>query len=204
MAIKERKEREKQDMRNLIIDSATQLFLKQGYDKTSIRNIAEDIEYSPATIYLYFKDKDEIFYIIHENAFEILDKLLRQHNSISDPYERLHELGKTYVNFALENPDYYDLMFVMRAPLAEIKHKEKWSAGECAFGYLLETMAACIDQGLIKPADKFVAAMTVWSFVHGLVTLYIRERTCILEMPDEDVRQMMNASLSHFLTQMKT
>ena len=73
MAIKERKEREKQDMRNLIIESATQLFLKQGYDKTSIRSIAEDIEYSPATIYLYFKDKDEIFYVIHENAFALLE-----------------------------------------------------------------------------------------------------------------------------------
>ncbi|WP_031527854.1 TetR/AcrR family transcriptional regulator [Dyadobacter crusticola] len=204
MAIKERKEREKQDMRNLIIDSATQLFLKQGYDKTSIRNIAEDIEYSPATIYLYFKDKDEIFYIIHENAFEILDKLLRQHNSVTNPFERLRELGKTYVDFALANPDYYDLMFVMRAPLAEIKQKEKWSAGECAFGYLLETLAECIEQKLIRPVDKFVAAMTVWSFVHGLVSLYIRERICILEMQDEDVRKLMNASLDHFLNQLKT
>jgi AcrR family transcriptional regulator len=204
MAIKERKEREKQDMRNLIIESATQLFLKQGYDKTSIRNIAEDIEYSPATIYLYFKDKDEIFYVIHENAFAILDQLLRSHNVIKDPVERLHALGKTYVKFALENPDYYDLMFVMRAPLAEIKQKEKWAAGECAFGYLLETLTQCLDEKRIKPADSFVIAMTVWSYVHGLVTLYIRERMCILDMPDENVREMMSISLETFLNQLKT
>jgi AcrR family transcriptional regulator len=204
MAIKERKEREKQDMRNLIIESATQLFLKHGYDKTSIRNIAEDIEYSPATIYLYFKDKDEIFYVIHENAFDLLVKLFREHDTISNPYERLGAIGRTYINFAFENPDYYDLMFIMRAPLSQIKHEERWNAGECAFGYVLDTLTQCLDQNLIRPADKYITAVSVWSFVHGLVSLYIRERMCILEMPDDVVRDIVNASFENFFQSLKT
>jgi AcrR family transcriptional regulator len=61
MGILERKEREKQEMRDLILNVATEMFIEEGYDKTSIRKIADKIEYSPATIYLYFKDKDEIF-----------------------------------------------------------------------------------------------------------------------------------------------
>ena len=191
-------------MRNLIIESATHLFLKHGYDKTSIRNIAEDIEYSPATIYLYFKDKDEIFYVIHENAFQILDDLLRKHEVIKDPLERLHAIGKTYMQFAIDNPDYYDLMFIMRAPLAQIKHEEKWNAGECSFGYLLETLTACLDAKLIRPGDKYITAISVWSFVHGLVSLYIRERTCVLDLPDEAVRDMMNYALENFLSGLKT
>jgi AcrR family transcriptional regulator len=204
MAIKERKEREKQDMRNLIIDSATQLFLKQGYDKTSIRNIAEDIEYSPATIYLYFKDKDEIFYDIHENGFAILDKLFRAHDVIENPFERLRAVGKTYVQFAFDNPDYYDLMFIMRAPMSKIKNEEKWVAGDCAFGYVLETLTDCLEQKLIKPADKYVTAISVWSFTHGLVSLYVRERMCILQMPDEEVREMLNVALENYLMLLKT
>jgi AcrR family transcriptional regulator len=204
MAIKERKEREKQEMRNLIIESATQLFLKQGYDKTSIRIIADDIEYSPATIYLYFKDKDEIFYVIHENAFDILDKELRKHDVIADPFERLLAIGRTYIKFGLENPDYYDLMFIMRAPMQQIKNEEKWKAGECAFGYLISTLEACLEQNNIRQADLHVTAIMVWSFVHGLVSLYVRERMCILMLPDDATREVLYTSFDLFMTNLKT
>ncbi|MCE6992133.1 TetR/AcrR family transcriptional regulator [Dyadobacter sp. CY323] len=204
MAIKERKEREKQDMRNLIIESATQLFLKHGYDKTSIRNIADDIEYSPATIYLYFKDKDEIFYVIHENAFELLNKELRKNEAIENAFDRLGGIGRTYMKFALENPDYYDLMFIMRAPLSQIKSEQKWEAGECAFGYVTETIGACLEQKLIKPADKFLLAMSVWSFVHGLVSLYVRERMCVFPLSDDLLRDMLYSSLENYLSILKT
>ncbi|MCF0069850.1 TetR/AcrR family transcriptional regulator [Dyadobacter sp. CY261] len=204
MAIKERKEREKQEMRNLIIESATRMFLKQGYDKTSIRNIADDIEYSPATIYLYFKDKDEIFYVIHENAFDILDQHLRQHDGIADPVERLDAIGRTYIRFGLENPDYYDLMFIMRAPMEQIKNEEKWKAGECAFGYLLTTLSECLEQKKIRPADLHVTAIQVWSYVHGLVSLYVRERMCILMLPDDATREVLYSSFALFISNLKT
>ncbi|MHA4740269.1 TetR/AcrR family transcriptional regulator [Dyadobacter sp. MSC1_007] len=203
MAIKERKEREKQEMRNLIIESATHLFLKQGYDKTSIRNIAEDIEYSPATIYLYFKDKDEIFYVIHENAFAILDQELRKHDVVADPFERLAAIGRTYIQFAFENPDYYDLMFIMRAPMQQIKNEEKWEALDCAFGYLLQTLTACFEEKKIRQADLHVTAIMVWSYVHGLVSLYVRERMCILMMPDDAVREVLYGSFDLFLANLK-
>ncbi len=150
MGIVERKEREKEEMRKLILEAAQKLFLETGFEKVSIRNIADAIEYSPATIYLYFKDKDEIFYVIHENAFDLLDKELRQHDVIADPFERLGALGRTYMQFGIENPDYYELMFIMRAPMEQIKNEEKWKAGECAFGYLLTTLAECLEQKKIR------------------------------------------------------
>ncbi|TLV02933.1 TetR/AcrR family transcriptional regulator [Dyadobacter luticola] len=203
MAIKERKEREKQDMRNLIIESATQLFLKHGYDKTSIRNIADDIEYSPATIYLYFKDKDEIFYVIHENAFVILDGLLRKNQSIENPIERLHAIGKTYMQFAFDNPDYYDLMFIMRAPLSQIKSEEQWKSGECAFGYLIDTIGECLDKKLVKPVDKMLLSISTWSFVHGLVSLYIRERMCIVPMEDSQIKQMLDVAVENYVENLR-
>ncbi|KAA6439124.1 TetR/AcrR family transcriptional regulator [Dyadobacter flavalbus] len=204
MAIKERKEREKQDMRNLIIESATQLFLKQGYDKTSIRSIAEDIEYSPATIYLYFKDKDEIFYVIHENAFALLEKVFRKHDPIQDPFEKLTAICKSYVEFALQNPDYYDLMFIMRAPLSQIACEDTWKEGDSAFEYLLRTISACVDEKKIKPGDKFVLAMTVWSFGHGLVSLYVRGRFGVMKMSEEIISEMMDHAVDLFLSNLKT
>ncbi|MBK7338149.1 MAG: helix-turn-helix transcriptional regulator [Saprospirales bacterium] len=60
MGINERKEREKVELRGLILKGAMEVFLEEGFENTSIRRIAERVEYSPGTIYVYFKDKDEI------------------------------------------------------------------------------------------------------------------------------------------------
>ena len=76
MSIAERKQRDKEEMRHLILDAARDIFLSKGYYEASIRNIAEKIEYSPGTIYLYFEDKDEIFHSLHEEGFRrLLDKM---------------------------------------------------------------------------------------------------------------------------------
>ena len=200
MAIKDRKERDKLDRRKLIIESATKLFLKEGYEKTSIRNIADDIEYSPATIYLYFKEKDEIFFQIHEQGFMLLAKDFNQFELLKDPFERLSQLGHTYLKFGINNPDYYDLMFIMRAPLNEISCHEKWDAGDGAFQVLIKTVQECIDQKLIAKEDAHTAAMTIWSFVHGMVSLYIRERFKSL-IPENDIttQERLFTSLKYFL-----
>jgi len=61
MGIAERKEKQKLEIRKLILDASMKLFIDEGYDNVTIRKIADLIEYSPTTVYLYFKDKDEIY-----------------------------------------------------------------------------------------------------------------------------------------------
>src|SRR5579863_6656711 len=126
MGIAERKERDKQEMRQKIIDAAMHMFLEDGYNKTSIRNIAEKIEYSPATIYLYYKDKDELLYDVQAQAFEKLDKTFRDTVDAADPLKRLEQIMKTYVLFGKNNPELYDLMFIIRAPMNVVGEKEDW------------------------------------------------------------------------------
>lgn len=205
MAIKDRKERDKLDRRKLIIQSATKLFLEQGYEKTSIRNIADDIEYSPATIYLYFKEKDEIFFVLHEQGFELLNKEFIKYADIKNPLERLAAIGHSYLQFAIDNPDYYDLMFIMRAPLNEISCLNKWDAGESAFSILLETVEQCINQNMISETDPNIAAMTIWSYAHGLASLYIRQRFQSMHMCEVSfLHPMLIQSMDYFLESMST
>ncbi|MEM7110562.1 MAG: TetR/AcrR family transcriptional regulator, partial [Bacteroidota bacterium] len=117
MGIAERKEREKKEMRELILRTATKLFMENGYEKTSMRNIAEAMEYSPTTIYLYFKDKNELFYALSEEGFRMFFSYLSQAPKDLPPMERLKELGRIYLKFAIDHPGYYDLMFILRAPM---------------------------------------------------------------------------------------
>lgn len=204
MGISERKEREKQEMRRRILDVAMNMFLVDGYDKTSLRNIAEKIEYSPATIYLYFKDKDELFYEVQKDAFQKLNEVFAQHVTAAEPLARLSQICHTYVQFGIANPELYDLMFIIRAPMNVVEEKEMWDNGTDAFDFLVQTLTACIEQKLIKYTDPMIAALSVWSMGHGLISLNVRCRFKVMQMSDEDVANSINLSIEEFLRVIST
>lgn len=195
MGISERRQKEKKEMRGLILETAMKLFLKDGFEKVTLRRIAEEIEYSPATIYLYFKDKNEIVFALHDEGFEKF--YLRQLTvlSIKDPWERLKEHARVYVSFALENPEYYELMFIMRGPAKEIKKKENWEIGMRSFEFLKQNMRDCMEAGHLVKADLDVAAFAFWSFTHGIASLIIRDR-CIV-CPDEYMAAFVEGALDY-------
>jgi AcrR family transcriptional regulator len=177
MGIAERKEREKKEMRAVILDTAMRLFLDEGFEKVTIRRIADKIEYSPATIYLYFKDKNEILFALHADGFEKFYRRQQTILSIKDPWKRLRKHGEVYLSFAMENPEYYDLMFIMRGPVSELKAKKEWEIGMRSYEFLKENIKACMEAGYLPKADLDVAAFAIWSFTHGIASLVIRERT---------------------------
>ena len=178
MAIANRKERQKEELKAKILEAARALFIDRGFEETSIRNIAERIEYSPTTIYLYFKDKDDIFYALHREGFVLLNQYFRSLQEVADPFERLKAIQRAYVRFALENREYYDLMFISRSPMSALEDSddEKWEEGNRAFGALTNTVQQCIEQGYFKGMDPEVLAFTCWSMVHGICALEIRGR----------------------------
>jgi AcrR family transcriptional regulator len=173
MGIEDRKQRHKDDLKDTILRAAKELFLEKGYEATSMRNIAEKIEYSPATIYLHFKDKNEVFYALHKEGFRMLVTEFRTLENVSDPFERLKAMGHVYVNFAVENPDFYQLMFVMAQPLEVLKLDLTlcWDEGDDAFRTLLETVVQCQQKGHFKGFEPSGLSFMLWSTVHGLASL---------------------------------
>jgi AcrR family transcriptional regulator len=114
-ASRHRRELEKEELRQTILKAAGALFLEQGYDGFSMRHLAEQIGYSAATLYLYFRDKDDLLFTIVDEGFIRFGKQLAQAEAKSaDPWERLSALGQAYVTFGLANPVYYQLMFLWR------------------------------------------------------------------------------------------
>lgn len=176
MGIKERKEKHKEDLKLKILMAAKELFLKHGYESTSLRKIAERIEISPTTIYLYYKDKSDIIYALHQEGFKLLSSqfLVLQH--VEDPFERLKAMGRIYMKFALENPDFYELMFIMKEPLDFVaKHcGSEWEEGEFAFTALLATVADCKAVGYFKQVELNNMALNIWAIMHGLCSLKLQ------------------------------
>ncbi|MFD1630517.1 TetR/AcrR family transcriptional regulator [Pseudopedobacter beijingensis] len=174
MGIAERKRRHKEDLRGRILDAAKKLFLKEGYEATSIRKIAAAIEFSPTTIYLYYKDKNEIVSALQQEGFKLLASKFETLSLVEDPFERLKAMGRTYMKFANENIEFYELMFVMKHPAGYDEHfcdVEDWEEGLQAFGFLLQTVKDCQSKGYFQGHALQGLCLMIWSSMHGLCTL---------------------------------
>lgn len=204
MTISNRKERQKEELKGKILQAARELFMQKGFEDTSIRSIAEKIEYSPTTIYLYFKDKDAIFCELHREGFALLNQYFRPLTHVADPYERLKAINKAYISFAMENGELYDLMFIINAPMESLKKDESdWEEGKRAFAFLLNTIQECLDKGYFKGMQPEVLAFTVWSMVHGIASLEIRNRCPVVEdLNEKDLARKASSLVNEILDRM--
>jgi AcrR family transcriptional regulator len=176
MGVKERKLRQKQFLRQEILDAASELFVKDGYENVSMRRIAEKIEYSPTTIYLYFADKTELLEQVCQETFARLSQILaRIQEQNTDPLERLRRGLQAYIKFGLENPHHYRATFMMPVPEGvDHHHKEsETDMGMQAFDFLRHAVSDCISSKKLREVDPEVVSQTLWAGIHGLTSLLI-------------------------------
>ncbi|MFO0856065.1 MAG: TetR/AcrR family transcriptional regulator [Phycisphaerales bacterium] len=160
-----------------ILTSARKLFLKQGFDSVSMRQIASAARFTPGALYVHFKDKHELVLALMNQDFALFQQSMDATRAISDPVERLRELGRAYIRFALNHPHHYQLMFMTAPPqtaaqASDIEHKNPDKDG---YACLRATVADCIAQHRFQPQYSNVEATTqmCWASAHGLVSLYI-------------------------------
>lgn len=197
MGIVERKKRERQNIRRLILDTAMKLFIEEGFENVTMRRVAEIIEYSPASIYSYFENKDDILYVLYLEGFEELFRRQQSVLAIKDPVKRLRKHGEVYISFAFDRPELYDLMFIMRAPVRKIRERDDGDIALVAYGFLKQNVKECMDAGLIPRTNVDVATFSLWSLVHGMASLIIRER-CIM-FSEEQQKSIAMDSLDFIL-----
>jgi AcrR family transcriptional regulator len=166
-----------------VLEKAKRLFLDIGYKRLTVRRLAQEIGYTVGTIYLYYQNRDEILYELHNEGFRLLYEYKQRvvRDEAVDALERLRRGGRVYIDFALENPDYYELMFNMPEPknFMELQAGRPGAVDDYAmrsFNFLRESIRLCTEEGYLKGHDVDTAAFMFWSFVHGLVSLMIRNR----------------------------
>ena len=102
MGVKERRDRVKSETRDKILDAARELFVGEGYEKVTMRRIAEAIEYSPTAIYLHFEDKDDLVLALCHEDFGRLLGVFEKAELPRDPVERIRQLGLAYAEAVKE------------------------------------------------------------------------------------------------------
>lgn len=203
MGITERKEREREEMKKAILDVAFEMFLTEGYAGTSLREIAKKIEYSPATIYLYYKDKDALFFDIQVRCFKNLIKSYSKVIEIKNPLERLREMGHAYMKHGMKNPQSFNLMFLHDAPLEAFKREDRMDKHGNAIGFLRDTVRECIKEKMIKEKDEMIVRLEVWGLTHGLTTLFIRKSYEGMGLTKAEAEEFMKKCWDNYLDRIK-
>jgi len=180
MTIEDRRDREKLQMKELILQAAAHIIVTDGYDKLSIRKIANQIEYSPAIIYHYFSNKDEILSQILRQGYQNLMSALAEGRTQSGSSETsLKNLTRKYIDTALENPDQFLAVQLNKSPqvqeftayLFEGAAKEK-PALKILVNAVEEICAGQnASDGEIEMTAQIIAASTL-----GLITKLILEQ----------------------------
>jgi AcrR family transcriptional regulator len=201
MGIRERQDRERQAVRQAILDAARDLFVNEGYRNVSIRKIAERIEYSPAAIYSYFPSKDDIFFALAEEGFRRLDAKVRAVPLGSDPLDDMRACWWAYYEFSKEHREFFELMFVDRS-VPQIT--EQWAG--LAFVHQMLQFAAdriqrCVDAGVLHRATNAEVAMhLVWGALTGPAVIGSGCRLAPGEDPDALARDILEVVIAGLKT----
>jgi len=173
MGVKERRQRERTEVREKILDAALEFFATEGVEGVTMRALADAIEYSPPVIYAHFRDKDAI---IQELCFRQIRELGKAFMTFAhlEPLERLRRVGYIYADFAIEHPSHFRFLFLTPHPLeVDMDEAEKNDPQRHAYAFLRQAVADAIAAGLFRPqyTDIEEIAQLCWGSAHGLVAL---------------------------------
>ncbi len=175
MGIKERRERQRRELRGSILSAAREIASEEGWGAVTIRKIAGRIEYSPPMLYGYFDSKEDILLeLVRMGYAGQLEAIERARDAARDPEEALIEMSRAWCRFAFEAPDLYQVMYGLGGvsfPVTELQREGEKIADEIA--QVLEEIFA--KNG--KEAEDVWGKVTLaWATLHGLVALTMAGR----------------------------
>ncbi|MBZ5599089.1 MAG: TetR/AcrR family transcriptional regulator [Acidobacteriia bacterium] len=170
-----RRKQHKAELKTQILAAAREIFVRDGYESFSMRKLAQRIDYSPGSIYLHFKNKEELFESLVEESF---DRLLRALNRLKnghahqDPVAKLKTGLRAYIDFGLRNPNDYRFAFLLRRPLQRRPYKV-----HPAFDVMRYLVGRCVEEKRFRPVDVESTSQALWAAIHGITSLLIQRPT---------------------------
>lgn len=177
---KERQAHKREELRSLILATAREIISKDGVQGLSIRKITKAIDYSPAIVYHYFKDKNEIIKILVEEGYKrILDSIRNVKRYEDEPEKEIKEVFLSYIEAALDFSEEYRA-FVLNDDPEVLKKtavlKEGISGKSPTMNMLTNTIQRGIDKGYFIPSNPELIAQVMWTSVFGLVIKLMYEK----------------------------
>lgn len=180
-----RKAREKEQRRNHIIDAAEQVIFSKGLEETTMEEIAEKAELSKGTLYLYFKNKNDLYMAICERGSNLLNsRFAKVFTGNHTGIELIRLIGETYLDFVSNNPDYFNTFMYYEA----LKNAEELQTSEMAktceenrreaMTYMTRALQIGMQDGTIDNSyDPKELAVLLWASTRGITTITHMKQT---------------------------
>jgi AcrR family transcriptional regulator len=194
----ERRDQRRQD----IIDVASRLFSKLGYENVTLRAIAEEMGYAHATLYRYFPDKSHLLTEVCRETFALLiSELDAIYDKNPDPVERLFETARGFVRFGLKHPQHFRIVFFGPEDRNGIRAGEFINEiGRPLFDRLVKIFRDCSNDRLAL-SDPVLDAHTWWSSIFGITQVLITQGNLPhLSAPERVVERTMQVMWAGLMT----
>ncbi len=177
LSIKEIRRREKEQRRDYILDEAEKLFFSRDYDDVSMNQIAQEVGLNKATLYLYFKNKESIYFAIVLRGVQIFKKILKNKvNSGNTGIDKLEEAGRAYFEFYKDYPHYHEAYLYFKSKRFKDSTDEYALQIESLTGDLMIIICNSIQEGIkdgtirkeVKPIEVAIFVAVTAERIVGL------------------------------------
>jgi AcrR family transcriptional regulator len=161
------------NLRQELLDVAIKHLRQWGPDKISLRALAREIGVSQTAPYRHFADKNALLAALAADGYARLTAVTEtEAGRYQEPAEQIFQAGLVYIHFARDNPDLYKLMF---GPVIENpeSYPELKASGSQSFETILGIARRGVEDGSFAQEDTALIAMSCWSMVHGIASLWI-------------------------------
>jgi AcrR family transcriptional regulator len=191
-------------LREEILEVSKEILIEDGFSKMSMRKIAKRADITATSIYLHFKNKDDLLLALIEESIENLKKALMD---VIDPSKdlirQLEDLANIYVKYALEHPQEYQIIYMVRPEEMPKYPKEKFKNIRSTYELLADIISEGKNDGLIDVESSLISAYTLWAQLHGVVSVILSKRLDTRIPRDQFIEQAVENIIQGFISQKK-
>ncbi|RIK47170.1 MAG: hypothetical protein DCC58_00710 [Chloroflexi bacterium] len=161
------------ETRRAILDAAREVFADEGFEQASMRKVAQRAGITHGTIYLHFRDKDDLFYQVSEEQFRVLLDRLRGLPRTLDPLSRTVNALRTVIDYGLDFPNHYALLYAMPAAWRSGRVTRRFGPmADEVYAYLSDAIVRSSEKGLLRVTDPEIDTFMLLSAIHGVVEFH--------------------------------
>ena len=187
------------DLRCALLEAALDIIAEHGPQQLTIREVARKVGVSHTAPYRHFANKDDLILAVVKQGFELMQQTMQDKKAAADPdpLSQFAASGTAYVDFALDNPAYYRVMYNGDLLSSTGQHTLQHTTSE-TFSEVVNDIRTCQELHIVRPGDPTLQAMSILSSIHGFVTMVIDNRVNALlgdKYPLQEVRDAMLGSI---------
>ena len=185
------------DLKNALIQAGIEVLSQDGISALSLRKVARVAGVSHAAPYAHFADKQALIAAIstagYTRLYEQLAAVIEEFES--DPVQQLIEAAWTYTEFAITETDHFKII-TSDVVAKEQDYPELVAITHQSFELLVQIAENCQKAGILREGPAEMMAISVWSAIHGLVTLVLERQVSRRLLERQPLREMLIFTLN--------